>query len=199
MTLQKVTDVRAPTVMPWAPLPTASASELATVVLRFLDAASTSLGRATAYNERATQQAAELAAHEALLRLDRGLYALLLALSGTTDHARQIGVKNLLGARADESPRSFGEDVERRVLDRLDRGTAGPATLPALRRSADRRRSGGAAAREQRTDAQADPARAPRRPAPRAVDGEVPEAAGRGADACMGTADDERRPRNPRA
>lgn len=76
-----------------------SLADAATTILSFLDTASTSMGRATANNDRAAQQAAELAAHERLFALDRGVYALLLQLPGVTDRARQIGVKNLLGVR----------------------------------------------------------------------------------------------------
>ncbi|MBI2389280.1 MAG: VWA domain-containing protein [Deltaproteobacteria bacterium] len=116
-----VTDVRAP-MSGWAP--TCEPAALARATVAFLDAASTAFGRATAYNTREEGQAAELAVHEALLRLDRGLYALLLTLPGVTDRARQVGVKNLLGVKGDTT---IGADVERRVLSHL------VAELPATR------------------------------------------------------------------
>lgn len=108
-----VTDVRAPA-NAW--VPTTDATELARATVAFLDTASTAFGRATAYNTREESQAAELAVHDALLRLDRGLYALLLTLPGVTDRARQVGVKNLLGVKGDTT---IGADVERRVLSHL--------------------------------------------------------------------------------
>jgi len=114
-----VTDVRAPA---W--VPSCDTTELARATVAFLDTASTAFGRATAYNTREQSQAAELAVHEALLRLDRGLYALLLTLPGVTDRARQVGVKNLLGVRGDMT---VSVDVEKRVLSHLI------AELPATR------------------------------------------------------------------
>jgi len=119
-----VTDVRAPSTG-W--VPTADTTELARATVAFLDAASTAFGRATAYNTREESQAAELAVHEVLLRLDRGLYALLLTLPGVTDRARQVGVKNLLGVSGDSTLVGVGVDVEKRVLSHLI------AELPATR------------------------------------------------------------------
>ena len=120
--LASVTDVRAPA-DGW--VPTTNVTELARATVAFLDAASTAFGRATAYNSREESQAAELAVHDALLRLDRGLYALLLTLPGVTDRARQVGVKNLLGVSA--ATALSRPDVERRVLSHL------VAELPAPR------------------------------------------------------------------
>lgn len=95
-----------------------SAAEAGKIVVSFLDAAATSLGRATHYNSREEQQKAELLAHDALLWLDRDLYAVLLALRGVTDRARQVGVKNLLA-----TPRGrdglLDEAAERRLIARL--------------------------------------------------------------------------------
>ncbi len=136
-THERVTDVRAP-VNAW--VPTTELTALAKATIAFLDTASTAFGRATTYNTREESQAAELAVHDALLRVDRGLYALLLTLPGVTDRARQVGVKNLLGVKGDTtigrragstpalSPsESIGADVERRVLSHL------VAELPATR------------------------------------------------------------------
>jgi hypothetical protein len=114
MTLQKTTV----TTSTWMPKDTITAEAAGQTVLSFLDTATTSLGRATAYADRATQAKAELAAHEAMRALDRGLYALFLTLPGVSDRARQLGVKQLLGLRADEG--SFlSADVEQRVLRSL--------------------------------------------------------------------------------
>jgi hypothetical protein len=71
-------------------------------VAAYLDAATTAFGRATAYNTREEQQAAELHIHRELLALSRDLYAALLTLPGTTDRSVQLGVRNLLStARGD--------------------------------------------------------------------------------------------------
>lgn len=121
MTDMTMTDARAPA-NAW--VPTCEPTALARAAVAFLDVASTAFGRATAYNTREESQAAELAVHDALLRLDRGLYALLLTLPGVTDRARQVGVKNLLGVKGDTT---IGADVERRVLSHL------VAELPAPR------------------------------------------------------------------
>lgn len=119
--MQMVTDVRAPA--GWVP-PMEDVTALAQAAVQFLDTASTAFGRATAYNDREANQAAELAVHDALMTRDRGLYALLLTLPGVTDRARQVGVKNLLGVTGDST---VGVDVERRVLAHL------VAELPAPR------------------------------------------------------------------
>lgn len=110
----------------WAPSPEIGWERAGRAVLAFLDAATTSFGRSTAYNARAEQQSAELAIHDAVLAIDRGLYALLLVLPGVTDRARQIGAKNLLGLRA-EGDALLGPRDERRVLEQL------VAELPAQR------------------------------------------------------------------
>jgi hypothetical protein len=106
----------------WAPPASIAIADVAATILSFLDTASTSMGRATAYVDRATQQAAERAAHEKLFALDRGLYALLLQLPGVTDRARQIGCKTLL-AHAGAGAGLLDEQLEalalRRMIDAL--------------------------------------------------------------------------------
>lgn len=87
--------------------------------MSFLDAAATSLGRATHYNSREEQQKAELLAHDALLWLDRDLYAVLLALQGVTDRARQVGVKNLLATGPMARSGLLDDAAERRLIARL--------------------------------------------------------------------------------
>lgn len=68
----------------------------------FLDTVSTSFGRATAYNSREEQQAAELKVHRDFLAFDRELYTLILLLPAVTDHAKQVGLRNLLVAAPDD-------------------------------------------------------------------------------------------------
>jgi hypothetical protein len=66
------------------------------IVCSFLDTAATSFGRATHYNTREEQQAAEINAHDKMMGLDRDLYAAFLTLPGVTDRSRQMGLRNLL-------------------------------------------------------------------------------------------------------
>lgn len=98
---------------------------LAQAALAFVDTASTAFGRATAYNGRAAQGAAELSAHAGLRALHRGLYARLLGLPGLTDRSKQLGLVGLLG-----TPRGASEAEsahERALLPAL------AADLPAPR------------------------------------------------------------------
>lgn len=118
-TMNTAVATRATTPPAWS-LPTVvSPAEAGRIVVSFLDAAATSLGRATHYNSREEQERAELLAHDALLWLDRDLYAILLALQGVTDRARQVGVKNLLSTPRDGRRGLLDEDTERRLIARL--------------------------------------------------------------------------------
>lgn len=94
--------------------------EASAVVRSFLDTATTSMGRATHYNTREEQQKAELAAHEALMKLSRDLYAVLLALPGATDRAVQVGTKKLLSVpRNGTSDEFLNPTLEQAVLYHL--------------------------------------------------------------------------------
>ena len=89
-------------------------------VAAFLDVAMTSTGRATFYNSRAEQQDAELAAHLALLNLDRGLYAAMLCLPGTTDRVRMVGIHMLLrDPRAGRPSAILDESFELALLQHI--------------------------------------------------------------------------------
>jgi len=114
-----VTQTVETTAMRWKPPAAMSAERAGEIVLSFLDTATTALGRSTAYNTKIEQQRAELAAHSMLLGLDRGLYALILTLPGTTDRARQVGLKNLLGHGRDGSQSVLDALAEGQVLRRL--------------------------------------------------------------------------------
>ncbi|MBL8717131.1 MAG: VWA domain-containing protein [Myxococcales bacterium] len=94
-----VIDARSPASVWASELPETTCASLAHAALAFVDTASTAFGRATAYNDRATQAAAELRAHTELRTLDRRVYARLLGLPGVTDRARQLGLVSLLGTR----------------------------------------------------------------------------------------------------
>jgi hypothetical protein len=109
-----------PTVLPLARLEGArvriapeAREEVRGAVLAFLDVAATATGKETYYNTRAEQQAAADAAHDAVLRVNRGLYAALLALPGVTDHNIQQGVLRLL----DNPAATDGTSCRGRVLN----------------------------------------------------------------------------------
>jgi hypothetical protein len=94
-----------------------TAKKAGEVVCHFLDTASTSFGRATHYNTRQEQQKAELAAHQAMMKFDRDLYALFLVLPGVMERAVQIGTKNLLGTpRNGQAKGLMDARMEREVL-----------------------------------------------------------------------------------
>lgn len=96
----------------------------------FLDFTSTATGRATHYNTREEQEAAELAVHDRLFKQDRALYAALLTLPGTLDRARQHGIVRLLGDRTQAHgivPVDRASDLEEAAIARL------LADLPAQR------------------------------------------------------------------
>lgn len=98
------------------------ASQVARVVCTFLDTATTAFGRATHYNSRQEQDAAELSAHREMLQLDRSLYSVLLALPGTTDRSSQIGLVNLLGSQRGQNGVASGllsASQERELLGHL--------------------------------------------------------------------------------
>lgn len=103
----------------WSAPDKISTTTISKTVVDFLDTASTSFGRATAYNTREEQQTAELAAHQRLFSFDRDLYSLLLLLPGVTDRARQVGTRNLLAASRTGS--LLSPELEREALYTLIR------------------------------------------------------------------------------
>jgi hypothetical protein len=104
--------------------------ELEQRVGRFLDSAGTATARATFYNTREEQEAAVERLQQDLFELDRGLFAALLALPGTTDYTRQMGLFCLLS-----HPRREGEEAllsseeESRLLRWLARRLPPPRML----------------------------------------------------------------------
>lgn len=93
--------------------------EAGRMVCSFLDTATTSYGRATHYNTREQQAAAEMKVHDHLFQMCRDLYSVLLLLPGTTDHARQIGVRSLLSVPRDGQGMFLDAQLEREVLSYL--------------------------------------------------------------------------------
>ncbi len=96
--------------------------EVRATVLALLDVAATATSQETYYNTRAEQQAAIDAAHDAVFRVNRGLYAALLALPGATDHNIQRGILRLLDNPAPGDGSSFlTPEQENRAIDSLAR------------------------------------------------------------------------------
>lgn len=80
-------------------LPVWKPADVSALLSDFLAVAATSSGRATKYNSREAQQAAELSSHDLCMEFDRELYLLLLLLPGMQDRARQIGIRKHLSKR----------------------------------------------------------------------------------------------------
>jgi len=99
-------------------------------VTSFLDAATTSMGRASHYNTREEQQVAELASHMNLMGMSRDLYAVLLALPGITDRSVQVGMKALLSTPRNGAMEEFlNPAMERAVLYHLIQSLPAPRML----------------------------------------------------------------------
>ncbi len=99
----------------WAPKDEPAAKAAGKAVTAFLDVATTSFGRATAYNTRLEQQTAELKVHDDLMGASRDVYSVLMGLDGLTDRARQVGLKKLLSTHREKDEFLTG-DVEREIL-----------------------------------------------------------------------------------
>jgi hypothetical protein len=102
--------------MGWRPS-RGSAADAGALVCNFLDVASTSLGRATHYNSREQQEAAERSNHAQLFGFDRDLYALMLLVPGISDRARQLGIRTLLGNPRNEAAGMLDVEGERAVIE----------------------------------------------------------------------------------
>jgi hypothetical protein len=201
MTMQTVAtldlSIRATTELAWSPPANVLPGDAGRIVASFVDAAATALGRATHYNSRDEQQKAELAAHEGLLRLDRGLYSLLLTLPGVLDRARQVGIKNLLSTSVDSA--------SRRVDAWTSAGSSAPCSTSCPRRacSSSSRASGGLSRGgdsqgQQRSQPEARPPDDPLEPANRALGHQVPEQDAVGPHPRLGRADELDPPGDPR-
>lgn len=104
----------------WKPAGALAPKKVGTLVCSFLDTATTSMGRATHYNTREEQQAAEIAAHNGLSQVSRDLYAVLLALPGVTDRSMGLGLKTLLSSTRNGKDDEFLDaSKERAVLYHL--------------------------------------------------------------------------------
>ena len=100
----------------WRPKGGATPTDAGKLVCAFLDTATTSMGRATHYNTREEQQAAELAAHDALMGLSRDLYAVMLAVPGTTDRSMQVGMRKLLSTPRNGAEAEFLTPAQERAV-----------------------------------------------------------------------------------
>jgi hypothetical protein len=118
-----------PTVMPLARfedgqvrIDAEARDEVRGAVLAFLDVAATATGQETYYNTQAEQRAATDTVQGAVFRVNRGLYAALLALPGVTDHNIQKGILRLLDNPAVADGTSFlTPEQENRAIDCLAR------------------------------------------------------------------------------
>lgn len=99
----------------WTPGGGITPHEAGKVVCDFLDVTTTSFGRATHYNTREEQMAAEQKAHGHLFELGRDLYTVMLMLPGSTDRARQLGIRALLATGRDGNG-MIDAALEREVL-----------------------------------------------------------------------------------
>ena len=90
--------------------------DISQAILRFMDAASTSTARATAYNTKEEQNLAQKSIHESVFKIDRGLYGALLLLDGNTDHTKTMGVEKLLSDRTAFDKSSLEPTIERNIL-----------------------------------------------------------------------------------
>lgn len=102
----------------------------------FLDITGTATGRATFYNSKEEQEAAEAAVHANLYDFDRHLYGALLTLPGVTERSRVLGLPRLLGhgdslgILALDKKREV--ETENRILATLLDGVSFPRALRAL-------------------------------------------------------------------
>jgi len=103
--------------------------EVGRTICAFLDTATTSFGRATHYNTKQEQQAAELKAHRELFNLERDIYTILLTLQGVTDRSRQIGMKTLLSHSRNGVTGILTPGSEREVLYQMIRSLPVPRML----------------------------------------------------------------------
>ena len=114
----------------WSPKGNLKPTDAGEIVCSFLDTATTSMGRATHYNTREEQQAAELASHDLLMEMSRDLYAVLLSLPGVTDRSMQVGMKKLLSTPRNGAVQEFLDPtMERAVLYHLIQSLPVPRML----------------------------------------------------------------------
>jgi hypothetical protein len=77
-------------------LPKLNSDQAKSVILSYVEISSTATGLSTFYNTKEEQNEATLAAHNAMLALDRGVYSALTTIPGTTDFSKQAVLFNLL-------------------------------------------------------------------------------------------------------
>jgi hypothetical protein len=84
---------------------------------RFIEVAATAMGRATFYNTKEEQEAAETALHDQLFSMDRGLYALMAGLPGASDRSLQKIFERLLeNPRDGKSAALLNQEEESKIL-----------------------------------------------------------------------------------
>ncbi|KKN90036.1 hypothetical protein LCGC14_0231490 [marine sediment metagenome] len=99
----------------------------------FLDFVITAKGRATFYNSKEEQEAAELEAHKKMFLYDRLLYGAVLALPGVMDRSRQQGILRLLSDKHSggmlQTTKKHHAEMERNLLEYLCDGITVPRQL----------------------------------------------------------------------
>lgn len=93
--------------------------EVGRLVVHYLDTISTATPRATFYNDRQELMTAAGEVHDEMMKIDRGLYGLALALPGATDWSRQVGIANLLANKRDGKPALLDLAQETQVIHYL--------------------------------------------------------------------------------
>ena len=95
-----------------------SMADTAALVIRFLDVAIMATGRATYHEDKSELHVAEEVVHRVVFEYDRGVYLAVLALAGTMDRARMVGVERALSNPFTES-RYLDLKLETKLLHAL--------------------------------------------------------------------------------
>ena len=86
-------------------------------------------GRASAYHSKSEMDTEAHRAHNAMLDMDRDLYAVLLGLPGATDRSRMRGVENLIGSRSQGKRWLLTDEQEQLLINDLLRNLSVPRVL----------------------------------------------------------------------
>lgn len=127
-TLLQTADVRTPAFVDrW--VDKCDARAVAGLLERFLDVSSTVTGRATHYNAKEAQERALATIHDELFKLDRGLYALMVALDGMLDLSKQLALNTLLDNPRRVDNALIPQDLESQIVTKLALGMPVPRML----------------------------------------------------------------------
>ena len=96
-----------------------NAVEAGLVLMSWLDLVSTGTGRATAYNTKQEQQAAEDAIHERAFAVDRRIYAAMASMPGALDRAKAQVLLRLLSTPIGQAVQTVVNPDEWRAISKL--------------------------------------------------------------------------------